>query len=70
MPDTRTAVKEIRDDLLLVPLEPSSNHSNQDVQEHGGLGLQVVSRVCTPVYCQPEIFQQGSISRLFQPYGK
>jgi hypothetical protein len=29
-------LKEIRDDLLLVPLEPSSNHSNQDVQDHRG----------------------------------
>jgi hypothetical protein len=28
-------LKEIRDDLLLVPLEPSSNHGNQDVQDHG-----------------------------------
>ena len=27
--------KEIRDDLLLVPLEPSSNHGDQDVQDHG-----------------------------------
>jgi hypothetical protein len=27
-------LKEIRDDLLLVPLEPSRNHGNQDVQDH------------------------------------
>ena len=27
--------EEIRDDLLLVPLEPASNHSDQDVQDHG-----------------------------------
>ena len=25
--------EEVRDDLLLVPLEPASEHSNQDVQE-------------------------------------
>jgi len=30
--------------------------------------LQAVTRWCAPVYCQAEIFQQGSVSRLFQPY--
>ena len=34
----------------------------------GCLRVKVVPCVCTPVYCQPEIFQQGSVSRLFQPY--
>ena len=28
-------LQERCDDLLLVPLEPSSNHDNQDVQDHG-----------------------------------
>src|SRR5712691_6267715 len=30
--------------------------------------LQAVTRWCAPVYYQAEIFQQGSVSRLFQPY--
>jgi hypothetical protein len=34
----------------------------------GCLGLKIVPCVCTPVYCQSEIFQQGSVSRVFQPY--
>ena len=28
-------LKEIRDDLLLVPLEPASDHGDQDVEDHG-----------------------------------
>ena len=28
-------LKEIGDDLLLVPLEPAGNHGDEDVQDHG-----------------------------------
>ncbi len=51
----------IGDHLLLVTLHPASDHGDQE--------LEAVTLIFNQVYIQPERFQRGRFSRVFQPYG-
>jgi hypothetical protein len=51
-------LKKIRDDLLLVPLQPASNHDDQDVENHGrSSGECIMMRSFGPVYTQRDPLQ-------------
>ena len=59
----------ISDDMLLVPVDPASDHGDKDLQDHGsssGLTLSVGSDLS---YTQSEEYQCSSVGQIFQHYG-
>jgi hypothetical protein len=60
---------EIRDDLLLVPLQPTGNHGDQDLEDHRHSSGERMMRSFGPIYTQPDPLQWGRDGRDFQPYG-
>src|SRR5215831_12178296 len=50
-------LKEIHDDLLLVPLEPSCDHGDQDLEDHRAPQVGSSDTIAWPVYNEPGEFQ-------------
>ena len=53
-------LEEIRDDLLLVPLQPAGNHGDQDLEDHSrSSGERIMMRSFGSVHTQPDPLQWG-----------